>query len=68
MKKYDHDWLTSVEVRKSLRISTCDLAHLRADGAIRSEKRGSAFFYASRDVEALRKRRLTASPISCALD
>ena len=47
------DWLTSAEVRKSLRISTCDLAHLRKQGKIRAEKRGNAYFYAAKDVESL---------------
>jgi len=39
------DWLTSVEVRRALGLSTCDLAHLREAGAIRSERRGNAYYY-----------------------
>ncbi len=39
------EWLTSVEVRKVLKISTCDLAHLREEGNIRAEKRGNAYYY-----------------------
>ena len=49
------DWLKGAEVRKSLEISTCDLAHLREEGAIRAEKRGNAYYYAGKDVEALQK-------------
>ena len=54
----DTDWLTSAEVRKSLRISTCDLAHLREEGRIRAEKRGNAYYYVAKDVEALRGKKL----------
>lgn len=53
----DRDWLTGAKVRKSLRISTCDLAHLREEGRIRAEKRGNAYFYAAKDVESLRGKR-----------
>ena len=48
------DWMTSVEVRKALKVSTCHLAHLREDGAIRAEKRANAYYYSAKDVEALR--------------
>ena len=62
------EWLTSVEVRKVLKISTCDLAHLRQDGAIRAEKRGNAFFYAANDVQALRGKKLIKGAEFCRLD
>lgn len=61
-------WLTSVEVRKALKISTCDLAHLREEGGIRAEKRGNAYYYATQDVEALRGKMLTTGAGSCRLD
>jgi hypothetical protein len=57
MAENDKNWLNSTEVRKVLRISTCDLAHLRAGGAIRAEKRGNAYHYVGEDVEALRVRK-----------
>lgn len=47
------DWMTSVEVRRALKISTCDLAHLREDGAIRAERRGNAYYYAAKDVSVI---------------
>ena len=68
MAKMAVEWLTSVEVRKALKISTCDLAHLRQDGAIRAEKRGNAFFYDATDVEALRGKRLKKTAGYCRLD
>lgn len=49
--------LTSGEVRRLLKISTCDLAHLREEGQIRAEKRGNAYYYVGEDVEALRARK-----------
>jgi DNA-binding transcriptional MerR regulator len=49
--------LTSREVRRLLKISTCDLAHLREEGQIRAEKRGNAYYYVGEDVEALRARK-----------
>ena len=64
----DKDWLTSAEVRKSLRLSTCDLAHLRAEGAIRAERRGNAYYYAAEDVEALRGKKLIKGAGFCRLD
>ena len=44
------EWLTSVEVRRALKISTCDLAHLREQGGLRATKRGNAYLYAAADV------------------
>ena len=62
------DWLTGVEVRKALKISTCDLAHLREDGAMRADKRGNAYYYAARDVEAFRAKTLTIGAGFCRLE
>lgn len=50
----DECWLVSAEARRILRISSCDLAHLREEGVIRSEKRGNAYYYFREDVEAWR--------------
>ena len=38
-------WVRSNEVRKALKISTCDLAHMREAGKIESKKVGNAFLY-----------------------
>ena len=58
MTKKGDEWLTSAEVRKVLKISTCDLAHLRVDGTVRTEKQGNAYYYPTKDVESLRRRKL----------
>ena len=68
MAKKGEEWLNSAEVRKVLKISTCDLAHLREDGNIRAEKRGNAFYYAGKDVEALRGKTLIRGAGFCTLD
>ena len=68
MTKNDEEWLTSVDVRKVLKISTCDLAHLREDGNIRAEKRGNAYYYAGKDVEGLRGKKLMKGAGFCRLD
>lgn len=43
-------WLSSGETRKQLRISSCELMHLREAGHLRFKKQGNAFLYAERDV------------------
>lgn len=43
------DWLNSVEARQELRVSTCELAHLRVSGKLRFRKVGNAFLYAAED-------------------
>ena len=68
MSEPDERWLVSAEARRMLRISTCELAHLREDGVIRSEKRGNAFLYSAMDVEALRRKKLEKGAGFCRLD
>ena len=60
-------WLTSGEVRKALRISTCDLAHMREQGVVRAIKRGNAYLYLGEDVARARTSRSQSSRI-CRLD
>ena len=43
--------LTSKEVMKKLKISACDLMHLREEGKLRAEKKGNAYMYSLKDVE-----------------
>lgn len=38
-------WLTSAEVRRRLKISTCELAHLRNNGQLKFKKQGNAYLY-----------------------
>jgi len=68
MAKKGEVWLTSAEVRKALKISTCDLAHLREEGTIRAEKRGNAYYYAGKDVETLRGKKLKKGAGFCRFD
>jgi hypothetical protein len=45
--------ISSKEAKKELKISDCDLMHLRVEGKIRFEKKGNAFFYDKRDIELI---------------
>ncbi|QDV24639.1 DNA phosphorothioation-associated putative methyltransferase [Aureliella helgolandensis] len=38
-------WVRSAEARKQLKLSTCDLAHMRENGEIESKKVGNAYLY-----------------------
>ncbi len=49
-KEHDKDWLKSKEVEKALKISSCDLMHLRTSGKLRFTKKGNAYLYAAKDV------------------
>ena len=42
-------WLNSKEARKRLRVSTCELAHLRESGKLAFRKVGNAYLYAAAD-------------------
>jgi hypothetical protein len=45
------EWMRSDEARKVLRVSTCDLSHLRQGGKIAFRKAGNAYLYSARDCE-----------------
>jgi hypothetical protein len=49
----EEEWLTSKETKTSLKISSCDLMHLRESGQLRFRKIRSAFFYAKADVDRI---------------
>lgn len=38
-------WFSSKEMKSRLRVSDCELSHLRQSGVLAFEKRGNAFFY-----------------------
>lgn len=44
------NWLKSKDVKKELKISDCDLAHIRITGVLEFTKKGNAFMYNSEDV------------------
>ncbi|TRX56700.1 helix-turn-helix domain-containing protein [Thalassomonas sp. M1454] len=39
------NWLTSKEVMKALKITSCQLMHLRVSGKIKFKKIGNAYYY-----------------------
>ena len=39
----DSNWLKSGEIRKKLKLSTCELAHLREAGKLLYRKKGDAY-------------------------
>lgn len=41
----DIEWLSSKEAASRLRVSDCELSHLRNAGKLKFKKRGNAFFY-----------------------
>lgn len=45
------EWFSSSEAREKLRISSCELMHLREAGQLRFKKQGNAFLYAANDVK-----------------
>ncbi len=46
-------WLRSGEARKVLRVSTCQLMHLREAGEIRFRKSGNAYLYSANDCQRI---------------
>lgn len=46
-------WLRSEEVRRLLRISTCQLAHLRQEGKLEYTKVGNAYLYLAPDEKCI---------------
>lgn len=44
------DWFKSKEVEKALKISSCDLMHLRTAGKLKFKKEGNSFFYEPESV------------------
>jgi hypothetical protein len=49
--KQNAEWLSSSQARKRLRVSSCELMHLREAGQLRFKKQGNAFLYAQDDVK-----------------
>jgi len=61
-------WLTSDQVRKRLKISTCDLAHLRQAGRLRFRKKGNAYLYSPDDCEEISQVSGAETGGSCSID
>jgi len=47
----DDKRLTSKKAMKKLKISSCDLMHLREEGKLRAVKKGNAYLYSEGDVK-----------------
>jgi hypothetical protein len=45
MSNKDPKYLSSKEMMKELKVSSCELMHLRTRGKIKYLKKGNAFFY-----------------------
>jgi ribosomal protein L28 len=43
-------WLNSNEARKKLKVSACNLSHLREAGKLEFKKEGNAYFYSKIDI------------------
>jgi hypothetical protein len=54
MSSESRDWLTSSEARKELRVTSCDLMHLRQAGHLRFKKDRNAFLYSKEDLDQVR--------------
>lgn len=64
----DDAWLTSAQVRELLKISTCDLAHLRQGGRLRFQKQGNAYLYSSVDCENFSQGTEKSASGKCSID
>lgn len=51
--KAEANWWGSVEARKFLKVSDCDLMHLRIAGKIKFIKKGNAFFYLKEELQTI---------------
>ena len=45
LQKMDPKYLKSKEIQKKLKITSCELMHLRVEGKLNFIKKGNAFFY-----------------------
>lgn len=66
-KQDKDDWLTSVEARGLLRVSTCQLAHLRNAGKLRFRKEGNAFLYSANGCRILAAHSGSDANTNCSL-
>ncbi|MDP5188383.1 hypothetical protein [Rheinheimera baltica] len=44
-KQETENWLSSKEAQKALKVSSCELMHLRVVGKLPYKKQGNAYFY-----------------------
>ena len=49
----DPNFISSKETKKKLKISSCDLMHLRLEGKLSYKKNGNAYFYSVKDINKI---------------
>ena len=49
MNNKDDKYLSSKEMMKEHKVSSCELMHLRIKGELKYTKKGNAYFYKTRD-------------------
>lgn len=54
--------LSSEEARKALRVSACELSHLRVAKRLSPERRGNAYLYDPEEVKALARELTLGKP------
>jgi len=47
------NFISSKETKKKLKISSCDLMHLRLEGKLNYIKKGNAYFYSINDIDKI---------------
>ena len=52
------NWLSSKDVEKAFKTSSCDLAHLRQEGKLLFTKKGNSFLYDKKDVQNVLNKKL----------
>lgn len=52
MNKKITKYLNSKETRKKLKISSCELMHMRVNGKLKYLKKGNAYFYNLKDSKS----------------
>jgi len=57
-KDSKNNWLKSKEAVKALKISDCDLMHLRTAGKLEFKKEKNAFLYSEKDIIKLKNKPL----------
>jgi hypothetical protein len=56
-KSEQDDWLDSTAARKELKVSACDLSHIREAGKLQYRKVGNAFRYSKAEIQKFKKAR-----------
>ena len=55
MTDFEKNYMSTKEVKSTLKVRDCDVMHLRQTGRINFVKKGNSFWYLRSDVENLEK-------------